>query len=55
MTILKMMLRLFTSIFGTTHPAKEDEEKYAWMLFGLIVVTIVAMVGMTVVMVRVLR
>jgi hypothetical protein len=55
MTILKMMLRLFTSIFGTTHPSEEDEAKYAWMLLGLIVVTIVGMVGAALLMVQLIR
>jgi hypothetical protein len=41
MPILRMILRLFTSIFGTTHPAKEVEDKYALMLFG----TLAAIVG----------
>jgi len=47
MVLLKMMLRLFTTIFGTTHPSKENEAKYAWLLFGLIVAIIGAMVVMT--------
>jgi hypothetical protein len=46
MFLLRMMLRLFTTIFGTTHPSKENEAKYAWMLFGLIVAIVVAMAGM---------
>ena len=45
MILLRMMLRLFTTIFGTTHPRKEEENKYAWMLFGLIVVMVAAMAG----------
>lgn len=45
MALLKMMLRLFTTIFGTTHPSKEDEDKYAWMLFAMVVVIVIAMVG----------
>jgi hypothetical protein len=55
MTILKMMLRLFTSIFGTSHPSKEDEAKYAWMLLGLIVVTVVAMIGATLIVVQLMH
>ena len=55
MIILKMMLRLFTSIFGTTHPSKEEEAKYAWMLLGLIAVTVLAMVGVTLLIVRVMK
>jgi hypothetical protein len=55
MFLLRMMLRLFTSIFGTTHPCKEDEAKYAWMLFGMIVIFIAAMAGMTWVMLKVVR
>ena len=46
MTLLRMMLRLFTSIFGTTHPQKEDEDRYAWMLFALIVVIVGTMTAM---------
>jgi hypothetical protein len=55
MTLLKMMLRLFTTIFGTTHPAKEDEDKYAWMLFGLILVMVFGMAVMAVIVVRLVR
>ncbi len=55
MILLRMMLRLFTSIFGTTHPSKEDEAKYAWMLFGMIVIFIAAMAAMTWVMLKVVR
>ena len=47
MTILKMMLRLFTTILGTTHPRKEEEGNYALLLFGTLVV-IVGMVGIAV-------
>ena len=43
MVLLKMMLRLFTTIFGTTHPRKEDENTYAWLLFGLVMAIIAAM------------
>jgi hypothetical protein len=55
MVLLKMMLRLFTTIFGTTHPAKEEEDKYAWMLFGLIVVMAVAMAAMALIVVRLVK
>ena len=55
MVLLRMMLRLFTSIFGTTHPSEEDETKYAWMLLGLIVFFMAAMAAMTWVMLRVMR
>jgi hypothetical protein len=43
MVLLKIMLRLFTTIFGTTHPAKDEEDKYALLLFGLIVLIVAAM------------
>ena len=55
MFVLKMMLRLFTTIFGTTHPAKDEEEKYAWLLFGLIVVIVAAMAAMAWLVVKFVR
>ena len=55
MVLLRMMLRLFTSIFETMYPSKEDETKYAWMLLGLIVFFMAAMAAMTVVMLRAMR
>ena len=55
MIILRMMLRLFTSIFGTTHPAKEDEAKYAWMLLGLVVAIVGAMGLMTLFVMKFVR
>lgn len=55
MFLLRMMLRLFTTIFGTTHPSKEDEAKYAWMLFGMVLIFIAAMVAMTWITLKVLR
>ncbi len=54
MTLLKMMLRLFTSIFGTTHPTAEQEERYAWMLFGLVVVIVAAMAAVAWIVVKVM-
>jgi hypothetical protein len=53
--LLRMMLRLFTTIFGTTHPNKEDEAKYAWLLFALVVAIVVAMVGAAWVVVKFVR
>lgn len=55
MVLLRMMLRLFTTIFGTTHPSKEDEAKYAWMLFGLIVAIVFAMALMTLLVMKFVR
>jgi hypothetical protein len=52
MILLRMMLRLFTTIFGTTHPSQEDEAKYAWMLFGLIVVIVAGMAAVALVVVK---
>ena len=52
MVLLKMMLRLFTTIFGATHPSKEEEEKYAWLLFGLVVLIVAGMAAMAWVVVR---
>lgn len=55
MVLLKMMLRLFTTILGTTHPSEEEEGKYAWLLFGLILLIVVAMAAVAVVVVKMTR
>jgi hypothetical protein len=55
MILLRMMLRLFTSIFGATHPTREEEDKYAWMLFGLLVLFVAGMAAMTWLMMRLVR
>ena len=55
MILLKMMLRLFTTILGTTHPSQEEEGKYAWLLFGLILLIVVAMAAAALVVVKMMR
>jgi hypothetical protein len=55
MILLRMMLRLFTSIFGATHPTREEEDKYAWMLLGLIVSIVFAMGAMMLLVMRFVR
>jgi hypothetical protein len=48
-------LRLFTSILGATHPSKEEEDKYAWLLFGLILLIVVAMAGAALIAVKLMQ
>jgi len=40
-----MMLRVFTTIFGATHPRKEEEDKYALMLFATVILVIAGLLG----------
>ena len=54
MPILRMMLRLFTSIFGTTHPSEEHEDKYAVMLFATVLFFLLLTVGATWIALRVI-
>lgn len=46
MPVLRMMLRLFTTILGTTHPREEEEDKYALMLFAVLVLIVGSLGGM---------
>ncbi len=40
MGLVKLTARIFIDLFGITPPTPEEEGKYAWILFGLSVLTV---------------
>ena len=52
MGLVKLTAKIFIDLFGITPPTPEEEGKYAWILFGLSLLTVLAVAAVFLLLVR---